>query len=214
MTQDIRDQHPSGCRILEFSRDSFLNATLTDAATGETVYTIQTQSGPVHGMRTSLRATQSTGGGVESREVAFITKGAIIHSNKIAFPGRQPLKIKDWIHKRTFTDPDAAKVNGEVIRYTWANVPDSPKAGTISLHAEHSADHPIAWYYPSVAANPPWPAKVVIHPDAFAMQDVVLASLLADEQVDRSTASKGINYGRAAPMMAAVGPGAYSTYKG
>ncbi|KAH8100366.1 hypothetical protein BXZ70DRAFT_1024217 [Cristinia sonorae] len=203
MTEDILEQQLPGCRILEFTRDSFLNSALVDASTGETVYTIHTQIGTVSGMRTSLQINDS--------EIVSITKGAILQPDNIAFKGREPMKIKDWIRERTFSDFNVAQTNDSVIRYMWANAPNSPRSGTISLCAQHIPDHPIAWFYASVASDPPRPAKVIIHPDAFIMQDAVIASLLADEYVDRSAARVHFGGGRpgAAPLVAAMGHNAY-----
>ncbi|KAH8100369.1 hypothetical protein BXZ70DRAFT_186789 [Cristinia sonorae] len=185
MSGNIRFCHPPGCRELDLSEESFLNATLIDAKTEETIYSIRTDSSLIHGMRTTLVATHGRG----TEEVAYITKGAVLHSDRIVFRGEEPMKLKDWMHKSTFTDPEQSMGNGlEKVRCTWDRVPNSPR--TIALTTSHHPE-PVAWYYPSVrSTNPPMPATLAIHPDGFAMQDTIVASLMVLVQMDKAVNSR------------------------
>ncbi|THH26754.1 hypothetical protein EUX98_g7441 [Antrodiella citrinella] len=114
MTTDTRPI-PPGSRVLEFTRDSFYNSTLIDHKSGEEVYSIESASGmPVKGMRITLLAIDDG----RREEVTRVVKGAFLKSDKIAFRGGEPMKVKDWMKGKSFSDPRQLSKDMKVRRPT------------------------------------------------------------------------------------------------
>jgi len=191
---DTRTQ-PPGSRVLEFTRDSFFNSTLIDRKTDEEVYSIESSGGmPVNGIRTVLFATD----GGRRDEIAQVVKGAFFKSDRIVFRGGEAMKVKDWMKDSAFSVPEDTKLGSGATQYTWTRLPETLK--DIALYTNNSTE-PIAWYRPSVRAAPPWPASLVVGPEALAMQDIILASLLVVLQVARVRDSQADSYAAAAPFL-------------
>lgn len=90
-----------GSRVLQFSSDSFVDTTLSDVATKEDVYSIQSSSNPLNGLTTVLLATD----GESPTEVARLTKNGFFSSDKISLNGGTPRKVKHWLKHDAFTYP-------------------------------------------------------------------------------------------------------------
>ncbi|TCD64181.1 hypothetical protein EIP91_004455 [Steccherinum ochraceum] len=199
-TKDTRSVFP-GARVLEFSKDSFLNANITDRKTEELVYTIRSVTGlAVNGIRVVLSAVD----GGRSDEVANFVKGAFFKGDKISFRGGEPMKAKQWMHDNTFYDPDAKEASADRSKYSWLRDPETLK--DIALF-KNDGDEPIAWFRPSVRSVELWPATLIVHPDAFALQDIILASLLVAVQTTRARDSQGQGLAQAMPFMQLTGGG-------